>query len=424
MSSTESTKRLFGDRFDRAAFSVYFLGAVVPLIGLAIVVERFALPSLDERSTEISLVVAVAFVTLLSFGAFLTFRSMTRGALRRMDRDNERLALLLRGSSSLSAVEHLNAALESAAASAVELIEAQASLVFLQSKDGDGPALCAQAGDGAQALYAKHARWIDPMVGSCTESGRAGIRGTDAGGLAAVAVPLTPDKETPGALVVLRTEGSGFEPEDADALSTLGGLASVAIHNADLRDSQRNFFSHVTDILVTALDSHLGFNQGHGRRVAQLANRFGRSLQLDDGVMERLHFAALLHDIGMLKLDRNQAMTPASCDKHCVLGHKMLSRIRLWREIAPIVYHHHEHFDGAGYPEGRSGQDIPLESRIISICDAVDSMTADSSYRPARSLEEAMQELQECAGTQFDPELVAAFVSLARENPEALETVG
>jgi putative nucleotidyltransferase with HDIG domain len=189
----------------------------------------------------------------------------------------------------------------------------------------------------------------------------------------------------------------------------------VALHNADLRDAQRNFFSHVTDMLVTALDNHLGFHHGHGQRVAPLANRVGRRLGMGDQELSRLHFAALLHDIGMLKLDRNQVMTRATCETHCVLGYRMLSRIRLWRELAPIVYHHHEWFDGTGYPDGLAGQAIPRESRIISLCDAVDTMTSDASYRTPRSLEDALAEIARCSGTQFDPELVAVFEGLARD---------
>jgi putative nucleotidyltransferase with HDIG domain len=192
-------------------------------------------------------------------------------------------------------------------------------------------------------------------------------------------------------------------------------MSAVALHTSDLRDAQRNFFSHVTDMLVTALDNHLGFHHGHGQRVALLANRVGRRLGMGDQELSRLHFAALLHDIGMLKLDRDQQMTRASCEKHCVLGHRMLSRIRLWRELAPIVYHHHEWFDGSGYPDGLSGHAIPLESRIISLCDAVDTITSDTSYRTPLPLGAALAELARCSGTQFDPELVAAFLELARD---------
>jgi putative nucleotidyltransferase with HDIG domain len=144
-------------------------------------------------------------------------------------------------------------------------------------------------------------------------------------------------------------------------------------------------------MLVTALDNHLGFHHGHGQRVALLANRVGRRLGMGDQELSRLHFAALLHDIGMLKLDRNQQMTRASCEKHCVLGHRMLSRIRLWRELAPIVYHHHEWFDGSGYPDRKAGR-VPA-SRIIALCDAVDSITSDASYRTPFGLDAALAEI-------------------------------
>ena len=201
--------------------------------------------------------------------------------------------------------------------------------------------------------------------------------------------------------------------EETGALSTLAALAAVALHNGDLRDAQRNFFAHVTDIIVNALDAHLEFHQGHGNRVAQLANRLGRALGLDDAGMQRLHFAALLHDIRMLKLDRAQQMNRKTCDKHTIIGSRMLGRIRVWKDIAPIIHHHHERWDGSGYPDGISGSEIPLESRIIAVCDAFDSMTSHSSYRDAMTLDEALAELEACRGTQFDPDLVEAFRTLA-----------
>jgi putative nucleotidyltransferase with HDIG domain len=196
---------------------------------------------------------------------------------------------------------------------------------------------------------------------------------------------------------------------ESDALSTLAGIASVAIHNADLRDAQRNFFSHVTDLLVQALDAHLQFHVGHSDRVAALANRVGRALKLDDAQLQRLHFGALLHDIGMLKLDRTQQMNLRTCDKHTLLGARMLTRIRLWKDIGPIVQHHHEWWDGHGYPDGLSGDAIPLEARIIALCDAFETMTSNESYKEAVSVEEALAEIDACAGTQFDPSLARTF---------------
>jgi putative nucleotidyltransferase with HDIG domain len=167
---------------------------------------------------------------------------------------------------------------------------------------------------------------------------------------------------------------------------------------------------------MQALDAHLHFQAGHGQRVAHLANRMGRALGLDDAALQRLHFAALLHDIGMLKLDRNQQMNPRSCDKHAQIGARMLTRIRLWKDLAPIVHHHHECWDGHGYPEGLVGNAIPIEARIIAICDAFDSMTSERSYKDPVPEADALAEIQACSGSNYDPELVQLFRSLVEQD--------
>ena len=93
----------------------------------------------------------------------------------------------------------------------------------------------------------------------------------------------------------------------------------------------------------------------------------------------------------------------------------MLGRIRLWQELAPIVHHHHEWFDGTGYPDGLAGEEIPLEARIVALCDAFDSMTSATSYKTAKPIAAVAHELERCAGTQFDPELVRRFLTLIDE---------
>jgi putative nucleotidyltransferase with HDIG domain len=298
---------------------------------------------------------------------------------------------------------------------AAEISASEAALVLVPSDSGATPAVAATSCDAAAKLYASHRETFDEIAKLVLESGRplfrSGAENPDAGlGVLAVAVAGT---ERPVAALIVASTTAELHLEDTDALSTLAGLASVALHNADLRDAQRNFFSHVTDILVQALDAHLDFHFGHAHRVAQLANRVGRALRLGDAELQRLHFAALLHDIGMLKLDRSQQMNRRTCDKHTLLGARMLARIRLWKDIAPIVQHHHESWDGHGYPEGLAGEAIPLESRIIAICDAYDTMTSEESYKQAVSPSEALAELDACAGTQFDPTLVQAFHGVA-----------
>jgi HD-GYP domain-containing protein (c-di-GMP phosphodiesterase class II) len=138
-------------------------------------------------------------------------------------------------------------------------------------------------------------------------------------------------------------------------------------------------------------------------------------MELDEENLHRLHFASLLHDIGMLKLDRGGQMNPRTCEKHSGLGFRMLHRVRVWRDIAPAVLAHHEWWDGSGYPQGLAGESIPTEARIIALADAYDTMTSDSSYKAAISSDEAVSELERYAGRQFDPTVVEAFRKIANE---------
>ena len=421
------SSRLFSNKLDRAALSAYFLGAIVPLMGFAIVVEKFVLPQ-TERDELLSWIGLIVFTALLSLGSFLMLRNRTQRSLRQIETDNRRLSALLRVASELAAIEHVNEASETTVRSAGALADSRTAYLFLDDAAPGELSLAATFHDDKQhkALESE----LLSLARLALESERpvvrhnGGILDEALSGLSAIAVPLPGEPNPLGALVTLAEEAS--EAESAarvDALSTLAALASVALHNGDLRDAQRNFFSHVTDILVKALDMHLGFHHGHGNRVAALANRMGRLLELDDTAMQRLYFAALLHDIGMLKLDRNQQMNRSTCDRHSVLGARMLGHIRLWKDIAPAVEHHHEWFDGSGYPGGLAGDDIPLEARVISICDAYDTMTSQDSYKEARMPSEAMSELETCAGTQFDPELVACFRRAMEEGAPALASV-
>jgi putative nucleotidyltransferase with HDIG domain len=408
---------LFSQTIDRVAVTTYFLGAIVPLVALGVVVDRFALPLMTDRTEMYALIGAVASITVLSMSSFLVLRHVTRRTLRNIDGDNRRLAALLSVSKSLASTEHVTEATQETASSALDLCDAPASFLFL--REGSKISLAEMSGDRAEGLYQELQAPIDEIASMVTEHGRPVIRAIgddDPTPYAMTAVPVPGERKVAGSLVVVRVGAKArFSGAEADALTTLGALTSVALHNADLRDSQRNFFSHVTDMLATALDAHLGFNTGHGARVAQYANRLGRSLGLDDERLQRLHFAALLHDIGMLKLDPNQKMNPRTCEKHCTLGFRMLNRIRLWKDVAPIVHTHHEWWNGRGYPEGLAGEAISLEARIVGLCDAFDSMTSGSSYRAVRTVEDAVEELSRCAGTQFDPGVVEAFRKLVED---------
>jgi putative nucleotidyltransferase with HDIG domain len=414
----KSSASLFSHQIDRVALVTYFLGAIVPLVALAAVAQLYVLPSLADRIAALGLISLVLSISLLSLASFMVLRSMTRKTLLQMDRDNARLAALLGVSGQLAAAQHVTDATSKCTRSALQLAGASMAYVFMRGPDEEAPSLAEADGANAEKVYQKIQAPLGKLVEIVLAEGRPALSdGTDLGSgrskaFAAVVVPIPGEPRTLGALAVVRDRSAPFEPGEVDAIATLATLASVSLANADLRDSQRNFFSHVTDIIVHALDSHLGYHGGHSERVAQIANRVGRALNLGEARMERLHFAALLHDIGMLKIDRSQQMSRKVCEKHTLLGHRMLSRIRLWQDLGPIVLHHHEWYDGSGYPEGLAGEEIPLESRIIGLAEAFDTMTNAASYKEPISLEAAMREVKDGAGTQFDPKVAELFCRL------------
>ena len=407
---------IFSQNLDRTAFTAFFLGAIVPLAALCVVVERFVLPGIEDRLVSTGLIAAMASIVMLSLASFLTLRRTTRRSLTRMDRDNRHLMALLDAAGNLASAQHSDDAAEVAANNGMVLSDAKACFVFSRSGSSAQPARLGAAGADADKLEQHIAEPLAALVNLVMSQGRPALRGADAKCAALAAVPIAGETAPIGAIVTVAQPGvKNVASEELGALSTLSSLTSVALRNGHLHDAQRNFFTHVTDMLVSALDSHLGYHAGHGNRVAQLANRIGRSMGLEEHRMERLHFAALLHDIGLLKLERKLQIDPRTGSAHAALGARMLGRILLWQDLAPIVQHHHEWWDGGGYPDGISADAIPLEARIIAVCDVFDTITSPSSYKEAQPFEQAVAEIEAHAGQQFDPNVVRTFLTLVRE---------
>jgi len=407
---------LFSQKLDRAVFASYFLGAVVPLLALGAVVHRFVLPALaDDTTATHAMVGLLVGVGALALAAFFALRRLTHNALRRMKDDNDRLATLLAASRKLSVAPHGRVVVETAAGCALALSGARCVVTLVQTRKQKALDVGESAGEGTQQILAACESSIRELAEAALEDGHA-ARGPLSGGRQGVWAAAVPWRhEGGGGAFVLVFDGPKrlLPPGRQDAVATLAALTAVALHSAELRDSQRNFFAHTTEMLVAALDAHVDGRLGHATGVAQVANRLGRELGIEGERLQRLHFASLLHDIGMLKIDRVHQCNPAYFRKHPALGQRMLSRIRLWEDLADIVLHHHEHFDGAGYPDGLEGIRIPLESRIIAVADAYDAMLRDDIHSPALDREAALREIVESSGTQFDPDVVRAFAALA-----------
>jgi len=409
---------IFSQSLDRVSFVAYLLGAVVPLFALAYVAQVYALPKLDDVRATAGLVGLVISIAALSLASFLVLRRTASQALAKMDSDNHMLLAILSASRSLSLAPHRAEAGQTLVTCAREITSAPAAFVLaceaekLEQEQRFSFQVIAQIGEDSAETYVAYCSAIEEVAQLAIESGEPVVR-SDGDELGLVSLPVRCDQDPLGVLVVPRPGvPEGATDSELDALSTLCSLGAVALHSAELQDTQRNFFVQLTDVLIGALDTHRDYHQGHARRVAYLSNEIGRELGFDHDRRERLHFAALLHDIGMLKIPPARHEETKTVQKHPEIGHRILNAIRLWEDLAPLVLHHHEWFGGRGYPEGLAGDEIPLESRIIGLAEAVDSMISRSSYRPARSVEEMVREVERSTPDQFDPEVVRAFIDL------------
>jgi len=169
--------------------------------------------------------------------------------------------------------------------------------------------------------------------------------------------------------------------------------------------------------LIESRDPHAF---GHARRTAELAVTLAERLGWSRGELGTLRLGALLHDVGKVAvpvavLRKPSALEPvelAAIRRHPLVGARLLSRVPAARPGLASVLFHHERWDGCGYPLGRAGEEIPPEARVVAIADAFDAMTTRSAYRRALSVSQALAEIDDCAGAQFDPVYAQSFVEL------------
>jgi diguanylate cyclase (GGDEF)-like protein len=232
-----------------------------------------------------------------------------------------------------------------------------------------------------------------------------------AGGRYAVA-PFAVDDRV-GCLVAL-VEREEFGERELALLGGLAQQAKLAIANASSYEGLERTFVSTVEALANALEANDEYTSTHARWITDLSLRVGRELGLDERALKHLELGALLHDIGKIGIPSDVLSKPGRLtaaerkivETHPELGERIIAPIDRLQVVRPIVRHCHERWDGRGYPDGLAGEEIPLESRIIFVCDAYHAMTTDRPYRRALSHREAVRRLGEGAGSQFDPYVV------------------
>jgi len=232
-------------------------------------------------------------------------------------------------------------------------------------------------------------------------------------------VPLARQEGVIGALTVGFFDPHEFGPEELPLLTTIGGQIAIALQNAEAYEKLDRMYLETVTALAAAMEAKDQYTASHADSLATMAVAVGSRLGLSDGELRMLQYAAVLHDIGKIGIPGNILNKPAELTReefetmaqHTIIGERIISRIDYLVPIARIIRSAHERWDGSGYPDGYKGDEIPLSSRILLVCDAFDAMTTDRPYRSALPVDQALGELALYSGSQFDPRVVDVFLA-------------
>jgi diguanylate cyclase (GGDEF)-like protein len=378
-----------------------------------IVISKLGLDQFDEDDVRLLEVLAGhAAVALENAGLYEAAR-----------REAERATALLEFSRQLSSAEGMDEVVDRIVELSARTLGSPRASVWLQDGAGDEITMHASHGyseldrgrlsrmhfdpEGARAFLAAG----EPFV--LSEEQHEAIEGAKeiAAGRCFAVAPLSLDGGRLGCIAVASPEDGEFTDRHLRLLAGVAHQAKLALTNAGNFRSLEKTFLETVEALANTLEANDEYTSSHARWITDLALRVGEGLGLDGRSLKRLELGALFHDIGKIGIPEAILSKPGPLtaderklvETHPELGERIIAPIDRLEEVRPIVRHCHERYDGAGYPDRRSGEDIPLESRIILVCDAYHAMTTDRPYRKRLPRAEALQRLEEGAGTQFDP---------------------
>ncbi|CAN0349315.1 unnamed protein product, partial [Ectocarpus sp. 4 AP-2014] len=210
-----------------------------------------------------------------------------------------------------------------------------------------------------------------------------------------------------------------FGSGEATLMATTASVLATHAANLDLLHEKEQLMVSMVRTLVSAIESKDKYTRGHSERVALYTKRLAEEMGYFDNEVENIYLSALLHDVGKIGvrdavLQKDGRLTDEEYNeisRHPDEGWAILGDLGQLRTVLPGVLHHHERWDGRGYPDGLAGEDIPLDGRVMAVADAFDAMTSDRAYRKGMPLEKAESILQEGSGTQWDEKCINAFMA-------------
>ncbi|MFA5598580.1 MAG: HD domain-containing phosphohydrolase [Pusillimonas sp.] len=240
-----------------------------------------------------------------------------------------------------------------------------------------------------------------------------------------LAMPLkTPDKLLGIIQVANKLNQGNYSSEDIDLLNILSSQLAFVIQNADLFSNLQKAYIDTLSALTGAIDAKDSYTRGHSERVTELSIKLAEECEVPASEIENIKLGGLLHDIGKIGIPEAVLNKPGRLNdeefniikSHPDLGLHILGKVEFLEHIVPIIRHHHERYDGKGYPGSLKGDNIPLLARIVSVVDTFDAMTTNRPYRKALTIEESLVEIERCSGSQFDPDIAAKFIKMVRRD--------
>lgn len=247
---------------------------------------------------------------------------------------------------------------------------------------------------------------------------------------AELAVPIRVEGAIWGVLNLEEPIPGAFDEDDLAMANTVGEQIAAALHGAALYHDLESAYLATVSALSGALEAKDSYTAEHAREIADTAVATGERLGLGPEQLRALRYAALLHDIGKIAvpeeiLNKPGPLSPeemAVAQRHVTAGEEIIAHVPFLGQVRSIVLHAHERWDGTGYPAGLKGTRIPIGARIVFVADAYHAMTSNRAYRAAMRPEQAAAELRDCAGSQFDPDVVDAFLAMVEETRQSVDT--
>lgn len=239
-----------------------------------------------------------------------------------------------------------------------------------------------------------------------------------------ISLPLVVKDEFIGLINLGKKESKRpFYPKDLRLLSTLSGYVAMAVRNTKLYDNLLKSYLNTVSALAEAIESKDPYTRGHSERVSRYATAIARAMDLSEPEIESIRITGILHDIGKIGIPEGillkfAPLTDAEfglIKEHVIIGEKIIEKADFPWDIRSLARHHHERYDGGGYPNGLGGDDIPLGSRILAVADTYEALQSDRPYRRGFPRERALEIIREVAGGQLDRKVVSAFLEVVEK---------